>query len=667
MKPGLNRRLTLHLLGVTLPILLLIVAGVFQYAARALIVQSDARAGLAAARVELQILAVLRPVAELPRSLAILLANRPPPADRLQAILVQALETVPEVYGMAVAAEPDRLYPEMGEFCPYVYRDDGKIRFKRLDTPDYRYLAADWYRLPKMSGQGRWSEPYFDKGGGEVLMSTYSVPIGGGAAEGFKGVVTADLSLAKLRDLVNAAELPARGIAVLISAGGKVLARSRDTHDPLPGSWLDQIRGSLKTQTGTSRVLTLGRAERWLPAFVNHLRRFDSEGNPEAVGSVRAVLEPVGKTGWTLAVLIPLDRLYAPLYRLSTVLLVTGVLGILLAVLAIMIVTRRATGDIERFAAVARKIADGHLDAAVPGDMATLELEHLALAFRSMQQSLKRHLRRLVDETAKRERMENELRIARDIQMELLPGSFPSTGGRVDGHALIEPALEVGGDFYDFFLVGGRRLCFVVGDVSGKGVPASLFMAMTKTLIKGTAGGGEAPGKVLKRVNQALQEGNESAMFVTVFLGVLDFESGVLEYANAGHPPPLLVDAHGCDWLPSGDPLPPVGAWPDVRYPSFRRVLKGGALIFAYTDGVSEATGENSTLFGMERITAAFGGWASGTAAGAIEQVRREMSRFVGNHPQADDMTMVAVKWIPEDESKPGAPDRGDAEPSSAR
>ncbi len=660
MKRSLNRRLTLHLLGVTLPILLLIVAGVFQYAARALVVQSDARAGLAAARVELQILAVLRPAAELPRSLAILLADRPPPADRLQAILVQVLETVPQVFGMAVAAEPDRLYPGSGEFCPYVYREGGKIRFKRLDTPDYRYLAADWYRLPRMSGRSGWSEPYFDKGGGEVLMSTYSVPIRGGGEGGFKGVVTADFSLAKLRDLVNAAEVPARGTAVLISAAGRVLARSGGS-GPLPEAWLDQIRDGLKARSGTSRVLTLGGAERWFSAFVNHLRRFNSEGNRGTGGSVRAVLEPVGKTGWTLAVLIPLDRLYAPLYRMSTMLLVTGVLGLLLAVLAIMIVTRRATGDIERFAAVARKIADGHLDAAVPGDMATLELEHLALAFRSMQQSLKRHMRRLVDETAKRERMENELRIARDIQMELLPGAFPSTGGRVDGHAFIEPALEVGGDFYDFFLIGGRKLCFVVGDVSGKGVPASLFMAMTKTLIKGTVGGGEAPGKVLKRVNQALQEGNESAMFVTVFMGILDLESGSLEYANAGHPPPLLVEVHGCDWLPSGDPLPPVGAWPDVRYPSFRRVLKGGALIFAYTDGVSEATGENGTLFGMERITATFGGWASGTAAGAIDRVRREMSRFVGNHPQADDMTMLAVKWIPEDERKPSTPDWGDA------
>ncbi len=647
MKRNLNQRLTIHLVLVTLPILLAIVAGVFHYAAKAMIVQSDARAGLAAARVEQKILTVLGSVAEFPRSIAILLGNQPPSARRLRDLLVQSLKSAPEVYGMAVAAEPYRLYPDRGAFCPYVYRQGERIRFKRLDTPTYRYLEADWYRRPKMSHSGVWSEPYFDQGGGEVLMSTFSAPIQGPDGS-FKGVATADISLEHLHDLVSAAEMPAQGSAVLLSMQGKVMTHSGDGNDgiPLPVSWLQEIRSWRNEATTSSHVLTLGGREGWFAAFVYHLRHLYTGGPRQRYGPTRVILEPVGKTGWTLAVLIPLDRLYLPLYRMATVLLVAGVLGILLAVLAIMIVTRRATGDIERLAAVARKIAAGRMEAPVPMNMATEELEHLAQAFRSMQKSLNHHIHRLVDETARRERMENELRIARDIQMELLPRAFPSTGGRVDGSAVIEPALEVGGDFYDFFFVGEQKLCFVIGDVSGKGVPASLFMAMTKTLIKGTMGLGEAPGKVLERVNQALQEGNESAMFVTVFLGLLDLETGRLDYANAGHPPPMLVGAGGCEWLSSGDPLPPVGAWPEVRYPSFQREVKSDELIFSYTDGVSEATGDDNELFGTERICLVLRGWTRGTAAQAISRIRQEMKQFVGHHPQVDDITMVAVKWI---------------------
>lgn len=174
-----------------------------------------------------------------------------------------------------------------------------------------------------------------------------------------------------------------------------------------------------------------------------------------------------------------------------------------------------------------------------PGD----EVGDLAASFASMKDALKKHIADLTTATAARERIESELRIARDIQMSILPKIFPPFPDRaeLDVFAAIVPAREVGGDLYDFFFVDGHRFCFLIGDVSGKGVPAAFFMAVTKTLIKVVAEREPDPGRILTTVNDELSADNDSCMFVTLFLAILDTRTGRLEFGNAGHNAPLLL------------------------------------------------------------------------------------------------------------------------------
>jgi sigma-B regulation protein RsbU (phosphoserine phosphatase) len=241
----------------------------------------------------------------------------------------------------------------------------------------------------------------------------------------------------------------------------------------------------------------------------------------------------------------------------------------------------------------------------------------------------------------------HELDVARSIQQSILPQAFPAFAERsdVDIFAEMIPAREVGGDFYDFFLIDDEQLAFVVGDVSGKGVPAALFMAVSRTLLKSIAMQGVAPGECLRRVNRALCLDNSSEMFVTILYGILHTRSGMVEYSNGGHNPPyVLRHDGGVEPLPGTGGLV-LGALPDVQYAAKTMQLGAGDGLFLYTDGVTEAMDASGTLFGDRRLAV----WLAQVGAVAPEQVVRavvdEVKRYAGNVVQSDDMTALAVSW----------------------
>lgn len=242
--------------------------------------------------------------------------------------------------------------------------------------------------------------------------------------------------------------------------------------------------------------------------------------------------------------------------------------------------------------------------------------------------------------------LEGELMAAREIQMGILPRTFPPFPDRpeIDLYALIEPAKEVGGDFYDFFWIDNQRLCFVIGDVSGKGVPASLFMAVTKTLIKIRAMGGLPPDRILTAVNDELSYENPSAMFATVFCAIMNTQTGELAYANGGHNPPYIVSADG-RILPLAAPSAPmVGAMDGVVYRCEETTLQPGDAIFLYTDGVSEAMDKTEHFFSTGRIEEALRAAAEQQARDAVGGVMARVAAFCNGAQQSDDITMMMIK-----------------------
>jgi sigma-B regulation protein RsbU (phosphoserine phosphatase) len=271
----------------------------------------------------------------------------------------------------------------------------------------------------------------------------------------------------------------------------------------------------------------------------------------------------------------------------------------------------------------------------------------MAAGFAAMQTSLKAYIQKLTETTAAKERMESELNIAREIQMSILPKIFPPFPDHpeFDLFAFIEPAREVGGDFYDFFQIDPAHLCFVIADVSGKGVPASLFMAVTKTLVKATAREGITPADILTQVNQELASDNETSMFVTIFCGILNIDNGEVLYANAGHNPPLLVRKGGeVSCLENSGGLV-MGAMEGVCYQGERLVLEPGESLFLYTDGVTEAMNAKEEMFSEERLQKELASLHQESIEALVKGVMGKITDFSEGFPQSDDITMMVLRY----------------------
>jgi phosphoserine phosphatase RsbU/P len=327
----------------------------------------------------------------------------------------------------------------------------------------------------------------------------------------------------------------------------------------------------------------------------------------------------------------------------------------LLSVVIAYLLVNRISQPLNLLADHARSLAAADFSNApnVPANIEALsqtskdEIGNLAGSFVHMERALQRSIENLKKTTAAKERIESELKIAHDIQMSMVPKIFPPFPNRPEFelYATLEPAREVGGDFYDFFFIDDNHLCLAIGDVSGKGIPAALFMAVTRTLFRTTASKVSMPDKILSLLNLEMCRNNETCMFVTVFCAVLDIRTGEVEYSNGGHNLPYLIS--------HGEPAPlentggmALGFTEDVTYRSEKIVLRAGDRLFLYTDGVTEAMDEEGNQFSEPRL-AEFLHQANGASVtelirGAVDQVRRHSA----GAPQSDDITALTLKYL---------------------
>ena len=275
------------------------------------------------------------------------------------------------------------------------------------------------------------------------------------------------------------------------------------------------------------------------------------------------------------------------------------------------------------------------------------EIGRLSTSFGKMITALEDYMVNLQRVTAEKERIDADLSIATQIQADMLPQIFPAFPEKREMgiFASMTPAKEVGGDFYDLFLVDDKHIALVIADVSGKGVPAALFMVIAKTLIKNRLQTGESPAEALTIVNNQLCEGNESHFFVTVWLAVIDLETGDGYEVNAGHEYPAIRRGHGKYELIKTKHMPAVAFMEDLKYRQNAIHLDPGDRLFVYTDGVPEATNADNELFGNERLLAALNRNAEAGPAELVPAVKKEIDEFVGDAPQFDDITMLGFVY----------------------
>jgi sigma-B regulation protein RsbU (phosphoserine phosphatase) len=462
-------------------------------------------------------------------------------------------------------------------------------------------------------------------------MVTFAVPFGAGGAPA--GVVTADVRLRRLDSIVQEVELGRRGFGLLLSRSGHVIASSdRERLSPaatvLAGASAEArerlapiVRRMLAGETGFARV--------------------ELEGVP-----FRLTYRPLTRTGWSLAALYPEDELLAAVSDLRTVQGLLALGGLALLVVVVVALSRRLTRPLAGLSESALAIARGDLDAPLPPVTSSDEVGTLARAFHVMRDSLKEYIRDLRETTAAKERLESELKVAKRIQIDMLPR--PSAGGPGEGYdleATLVPARTVGGDLFDHFQEGGR-VFFLVGDVSGKGIPAALFMARTKTVFEAMAAREGDPGRVLDRVNRSLCRDNDAGMFVTAVLGVLELASGEVTFASAGHDPPVLVPASGDVHLVPGEGGRVLGLIEASDFPVNRLRLGPGDALVLYTDGVSEAQDRRGGFFGSERLVSAAASLRGAPPATLTAGVLGAVRAFAGDAPQSDDITILTLRYL---------------------
>lgn len=276
------------------------------------------------------------------------------------------------------------------------------------------------------------------------------------------------------------------------------------------------------------------------------------------------------------------------------------------------------------------------------------EIEVLAESFATLSKRTVEYIGQITRITAEKERIGAELELATKIQADMLPNIFPAFPERpeFDIYATMTPAKEVGGDFYDFFLIDDDHLGMVMADVSGKGVPAALFMMMSKILVNNFAMMGGSPAKVLEQVNSQICKNNDEEMFVTVWFGVLEISTGKVTAANAGHEYPIIKKADGEFELFKDKHGFVIGGMDGMRYKEYEFTLEKGGTLFLYTDGVAEATNAENELFGTDRMLTALNQDPNAVPKELLTNMKKAVDEFVGEAPQFDDLTMLGVTLL---------------------
>lgn len=378
----------------------------------------------------------------------------------------------------------------------------------------------------------------------------------------------------------------------------------------------------------------------------------------ESFGWQMTAMTPVLHDDGTMAGYVMADiSMNDIVYTRQNYLAVTGALLAALtlgfAAVVLVIVRRRISRPIRQLTEVtgafiqnnADELADGAIAVQMPDIHSGDEVEQLSHAFRKMEEDVISYLRDFRRATAEKERIGAELNVATQIQADMLPRIFPAFPERAefDIYASMTPAKEVGGDFYDFFLVDDDHLAIVIADVSGKGVPAALFMVIAKTLLKNAAQTGLSPREVLEKVNDQLCENNEAEMFVTAWLGLYEISTGRLTAANAGHEYPALRHGDGAFELVRDRHGFVLAGMEGSRYREYELTLEPGDALFVYTDGVAEATDASNTLYGTDRMLSALNAGGD-TPEALLAAVKADIDRFVGEAPQFDDITMLSLQ-----------------------
>ena len=588
--------------------------------------------------------------------------------DRMFTLVERLVSLNPRIRSCGISFVAD-YYPQKGHwYCPYaVRRDSTKVEVKSVGSADYDYLTAEWFTEALEAKEGYWSKPYYEGNDSITPLVSYMTPIRDKQGRTV-AILGADVSLdwfsdvlirmmkktAHLHDSIptdtqqqrkdNGKDQLGHYYSFIIDGNGTYLAHTDKKHI-LKDNFLEETASYPDTLANYLCRQMIAGKKGYYPNYDE-----DDENTKSLIIRGRSVYlfyAPIEHTNWSMALALPA-------FDIKGFGIVVGVILLLLISLALLAVyfvgrriIKRTAKPLHQLATSAGEVAKGRFDTPLPTIKHNDEIHMLRDSFGNMQQSLTKYVEELKTTTASKAAIENELKVAHDIQMSMLPKIFPPYPDRddIDIAGSLTPAKDVGGDLFDFY-IRDEKFFFCIGDVSGKGVPASLVMAVTRSLFRNVSAHVSEPSEIVRTLNDALVENNETNMFVTFFVGVLDLKTGQMNYCNAGHDSPLLI-GDGVGMLPCDSNLP-LGVMPGWTFSSQEIDIHPQTVVFLYTDGLTEAEDIHHAQFGDQRvIEVAEQLLADGEhmPSTIISRMSHAVQTFVGDAEQSDDLTMLAIKY----------------------
>ena len=575
--------------------------------------------------------------------------------------VVNRAETLARLSDMLIAMCPSlhaaNAYIALPEGVHFTVSDTSSSWYVDGELRRYDPRQRDWYKQAVEAGDLIFTDGELDANTGiycvECAMPVYD-------AEGkLLAVVGADLFLDEMQEVLQAS-LDEYEIQMLVNQDGHVVAALQTESFPLSQ---EDMSGDLRT----SKVSLLSQI---VTDALNGQNTGVSVGQMEDGTAYYMIATPIQTPGWALLsaykqeiVLQPVAMLqesYDQIQRgvtesyhdhtkhaqmTATVLMIT-VMALMLT--GALVLAKRIVAPLNTITRRISELREGNLEFKMEDTYRTGdEIEELAQSFANLSHKTVEYVETVKRVTAEKERIGAELSLATDIQAAMLPHIFPAFPDRkeFDIFASMDPAKEVGGDFYDYFLIDDDHLCMVIADVSGKGVPAALFMMASKIILQSVAMLGRSPAEILAKTNEAICSNNEAQMFVTVWLGILELSTGKLTAANAGHEYPTIKRPDGSFEIYKDRHGFVIGGLEGAKYREYELQLEPGAKIFVYTDGVAEATNKNNELFGTERMIDALNRQPDVAPFQVLRNVRQAVDDFVQDAPQFDDLTMLCMEY----------------------
>ena len=567
-----------------------------------------------------------------------LVQRHPDKADSMFVYSRGMLLNNPDFYNCSIAFEPYHFKDKGRYFSAYSMMSGDSIRTIQGGSDHYQYFYMDWYLMPTLMDRPCWTEPYMDfdaPTNSYAMVTSYCKAIKDKAGSVI-GVINTSLSLNWLSKTISETKPYPNSYSIMIGRGGTYFVHPDTTKI---------TRQTIFTQTieqPDTALTVLGHA---MQRGEEGMKRMEIDGTDCYV-----FYKPLGQTGCSMAIVCPESDIFGGFNRLRHIVWAIITVGLLLMLFFFIRNITRELRPLEQLAEETETIASGQFDTQIPDFHRIDEIGQLSHSFADMQQSLVRYIEELKDTTAQKASIESELKIARSIQMAMLPKTFPPFPDcdEVSIYGQLTPAKAVGGDLYDFY-IRDHKLFFCIGDVSGKGIPASLVMAVTRALFRTISAHEERPERIVSQLSDTIAEDNELGMFVTLFVGIIDLETGHTTYCNAGHNPPLLISSDGnrIGLLPV-DSNVPAGIMEGWAYTPQDTTIDSGTTIFLYTDGLNEAENSTHGQFGDERMMeTAQAASADGRPSPRrlVEKMVDAVHAFVGEAEQSDELTIMAIQF----------------------